>query len=752
MQGAVFRKIILGLCYLTAFALSIKSLREPDLWWQIRTGEWIIDNLRVPVTDIFSYTMYGSEWINIKWGFEVFAAFISGIAGPESVFVLQAMIALVIVYFFSLLTKVFGKNDFDVSAFAFALIITLIGAEYRINGRPEMMSHMFVCIFLYLLFTFNPANRKIYLLIPLQVLWANTHEAFGAGLVMIFIFTLSWWIVWFKDRKNLASTKKEALTLSLVLLLSTVSLLINPYGLKLLLRPLNIMSQVYENKFTTELFSFTNPLYWQKEAYIGLFILAAVGLAVYHEYRRRKKLQQKILVSGPELGYLITLTAFVYLAMTAYRNIVLFILLSFPLLYYSITIVFSKLHRRFGSNGKPLRVLALVCLSVFYILIVSNRFYELSGSRNNFGLEVLSNNNPVDAADWINQNGLKNKRCFSDYLTSSCLLWKLQPGFKTFIDLRDLDVFPQEFFQRFLTAVNYPEAFFKEDSVSKFDYVVLFRPQFKTLHSYLYNDSVYACKYVDAVAAVYEKTDSFSRGDIFSECRPVKSSNFSSAVNHILNPFYKPFDYRSINNDYIAASYYLDVFRYDLSKLRAEKIINRSKERDKGFELMGIINYEMAMRRKDSPEAAAFLDQSRDYYLEALRLNRENLNATTGLGQVFLTRGDYKSSLAKFERTLELDPENYNAFIMAAESSRLLMRQKRDKDTGLLKKSLNYFIKAEKLNPGNPYLLMNIGMLFHTMNNCPKATDYFHRIKDDPYLEVENRNAVLRYLRECEKK
>jgi len=76
-------KLTLIFCYLIAFALSIKNFREPDLWWQIRTGEWILQNHSVPRVDVFSYTMQGAEWINIKWGFEVLAAIVSKLTGPE---------------------------------------------------------------------------------------------------------------------------------------------------------------------------------------------------------------------------------------------------------------------------------------------------------------------------------------------------------------------------------------------------------------------------------------------------------------------------------------------------------------------------------------------------------------------------------------------------------------------------------------------------------------------------------------------
>src|SRR6185436_1509297 len=111
------------------------------------------------------------------------------------------------------------------------------------------------------------------------------------------------------------------------------------------------------------------------------------------------------------------------------------------------------------------------------LLVVSGRYYGITNSRDRFGLEVLSSFNPSGAGDYIKSEHLEKKKCFADYLTSSYLMWKLQPDYKTYIDLRDLDIFPPEVFDRFMQAVNSPAAFHHLDSVEHFDYVVLFRPQ-----------------------------------------------------------------------------------------------------------------------------------------------------------------------------------------------------------------------------------------------------------------------------------
>jgi hypothetical protein len=75
-----------------------------------------------------------------------------------------------------------------------------------------------------------------------------------------------------------------------------------------------------------------------------------------------------------------------------------------------------------------------------YLSVTTNSFYNAFLPNETYGIGINSSKNPVGASAFIKENHL-NGPAFSDYLISSYLLWSLQPDFKTFIDLRDLDVF-----------------------------------------------------------------------------------------------------------------------------------------------------------------------------------------------------------------------------------------------------------------------------------------------------------------------
>jgi len=609
-----------------------------------------------------------------------------------------------------------------------------------------MISHLFTLIFLFLLQKnkIKPANQ-LYLLIPLQMLWANLHEAFGIGLVIMLIYTASSWFEYFFA----GTERKNSIRLTIVTALSLASVAINPQGLALLARPFNIMSQVYTNKYTTELLDISSYEWWKKEAYLALIIslVSIVFLTMRKANTINSKSRIKDLMLRFSHPYFLTILAFLYLGITAYRNLIFLSLVCFPIFHLGF---FNLLHSKNAiakNKSTWLNLLSAVLPIIFYVGIVSNKYYEWTKSRDRFGLEVLTVNNPVGAAKYIAQHKLEGKKCFSDYLTSSYLLWRNQPAFETYIDLRDLDVFPPEFFNDFLRDINSPLDFHRLDSINKFDYAVIFRPQFDALHAQLYNDSIYALKYVDAVAAVYEKTDSFSREDIFSDCLPEKTGTFANALNKILNPFYKSYDYENVETDYIAANYFMTVGRIDLAKSRADSMIAANGY--KGKELMAQINYRLYSNEPNDSTRSVLLSNAETLYRESLRQNPNYAPSLLGKGLVHLAQRNFAAAVKVLGKCIEIEPENVQAHLSIADAYKELMvlsSRKKDEYRNLM---IDHFREANNLNPGNPMVIANLGFVYFQMNDCDHAVEFLSQISNDMRLNEEDRLAAQKCIRQC---
>jgi tetratricopeptide (TPR) repeat protein len=752
----------------TAWVIGIKQLREPDLWWQLRTGEWILSHGRVMAKDIFSYTFQGTSWINVKWGFEVIIALFSKIGGPEFVMLFQSVINLLILYFLWKVYQLFKKYIFienDVlrdAAMFIAAFVVLAACEYRMNGRPEMVSHLFTVIFLFFLmrYRFSP-GRFIYYLIPLQVLWTNLHEAYGTGMVMVSAFTgaeLLYLLLLEKHSLRLLWQQHRALLITLAGCLLAPAL--HPYGVRMILHPYEIFSQVGENKFTTELFGWQTRLYWQKEAWIALAVLLISVPAFFYQPlyadkagKKKKGLpvwKRPFVTFGP--GYLLLYILFFYLASTAYRNIPFLILVAAPLIAFSL--------RRFGrrvrlSSNVAAYLLVLTGVAT-YILIVSNVWYKLADDdRYRYGLRVDEFQNPIGTASYIRENNLKGNE-FSDFLVSNYLLWKLSPDFKTFIDLRDLDVFPAGFFRNFGYLDYYPGSVMELDSQYNFNYAVLYRAGFIPLHEYFFNSPVWTPVYADPVGAIYLRNNSANKSlmakapagkDIFHDPEVVKPSGISRMVSYLFNPFWKPVIKPNIPITLIAADYYTSVSQYELAMKKAKEALEIPGAKAMAWQYMGDIHLQLAMKDSIPSRSDSLVRLANLEYQNAIGLDKHLAKGFYGLGRTAMMRQDYPGALAYFKKATQYDPALENAWLGMAESAGAILRNSGNSDK-LFNQRIEYLNNALSLDPTNLKLQFYLGVSYGQSGDCDKALEFLEKAPSYPGARKEDvelaRNIIIR--------
>ncbi|MBL4715251.1 MAG: hypothetical protein JKX95_01345, partial [Bacteroidia bacterium] len=396
------------LLLLTAAALGIRHLREPDIWWMLRTGEWMVENGRVVSQDVFSFTFQGVEWINVKWLFEVVIFYISKISGPECIPILQSLVnVLLLTYLLKTTHKLRSKIVEEKKVISVGLIIAgfimLFACEFRMIGRPEMTSHLMTVLFLfqYISYRLSP-SKKIYWIIPLQILWVNAHEAFAIGMVISTVFLIAGIIEYYylKRDKSRGFIFPKHLARSSVL--SILAVAINPNGIKMLAHPFVIFSQVGENKFTLELFSFTTDYYWQqKESILMILVLALTltGLVMTAYKKTKKKNWLNNFIETFGLGYIGMVFLFFYLALSAHRNIPFFIFCSLPTVAITLDMVGNVVLKKFKLNYEVFRKTAYICLIIigigFYLSIVTNVYYNLFNEREKYGLGIYPIKNPV---------------------------------------------------------------------------------------------------------------------------------------------------------------------------------------------------------------------------------------------------------------------------------------------------------------------------------------------------------------------
>lgn len=500
---------ILGtLLIITIVVLCLRQIREPDLWWQLRTGVWIIENGEVPQVDVFSYTFAGEPWLNVKWGSEVLQALVAQTFGVSFLPLLQIAFTLATFWF---LWAIFKHMQIDNKisplarlGFIIASIVVLYTIAFRLNTRPEMASHFFAILYVWLFLSYRNGNKKIIFILPLlQCLWANMHEAYGMGLVISIVFLCSFFVEQKLIEKQKKPLEKSFYLLALLIFVSWLFVAIHPSGSRMLFHPIEIFSQLGQNKFTTELYSFKMKDYWSYTAFLNLIIAFFVGRSIFIN-RKNIAFYQRF-----GLGYLILLAAFFYLSLSANRNIPFFALLALPLFAVTIQKMLKEKHLVY----LPKIVMAVMIFG--YFAVVSNAFYNTFLPGEKYGLRINPEKNAVGLCKYIKDQNIEGK-AFTDYIISSYMLWELQPNFKTFVDLRDLDIFNAEFLNFALGALADPtfkitatEGIWEYfDNRSKFDFLAIStNPTFKPLLDLLDGSSNFELAYADKISRLYLRRD-----------------------------------------------------------------------------------------------------------------------------------------------------------------------------------------------------------------------------------------------------
>ena len=60
-----------GILLFGLLAMTARNAVDPDLWWHLRTGQWIAETGHVPLSDPFSFTRAGHTWVSHEWLSEV---------------------------------------------------------------------------------------------------------------------------------------------------------------------------------------------------------------------------------------------------------------------------------------------------------------------------------------------------------------------------------------------------------------------------------------------------------------------------------------------------------------------------------------------------------------------------------------------------------------------------------------------------------------------------------------------------------
>jgi hypothetical protein len=280
-------------------------LKDGDTGMHLRTGDWIAAHGKVPDQDIFSYTQPGAPWYAFQWCSAVLYSKLNADAGIKAVaFVSGIAIALWIAV---LMQAMIGMRVQGLMAIFLALAAGN-AASIHYLARPHLFTMLFLGLSVWLVETDREhPSRRVWLLVPLTVLWTNIHS----GFVILPAYLGAICVGTFLEDGGIARAKRWAA----IFASCVAATLVNPYGIKLHLHILSFLSGPVATKVVDEYQSPQfrgEPMYW-----FLLLLFAALMMAGISAYRRSFTDAAVILL-------------FAAAALTSARNIPLFMTAALP--------------------------------------------------------------------------------------------------------------------------------------------------------------------------------------------------------------------------------------------------------------------------------------------------------------------------------------------------------------------------------------------------------------------------------------
>jgi hypothetical protein len=230
------RGLVVAAAALTVFWIVVfnpRLLNDGDTYWHLATGGWILDHLRAPHVDPFSFTHLGQPWVAHEWLSEVVMTAVFRLGGWTGVVVLFGLAtALSVALFLGYLARWMGPLALGVTAWL------SIGCMWiGLFARPHLLALPLMIIWTATLLEARGRKRAPPLwLAALLILWANLHGSFVFGALVAAPLALEAGLEGWRDPWPVVRGW------GLFALACLVAVLITPNGLDSLTYPFQIMN------------------------------------------------------------------------------------------------------------------------------------------------------------------------------------------------------------------------------------------------------------------------------------------------------------------------------------------------------------------------------------------------------------------------------------------------------------------------------------------------------------------------------
>ena len=629
-----------------------------DLPRQMKNGEDILHGrFDVLTKNVYSYTEPDQTFGNHHWGSGVIFYLLHQAVGYDGMSVFKVVLML---FTFALLFHVAAKKaDFWLVAFlSLPVILILLG---RSSFRPEMFSYFFVALYLYFLNDLeeHPERKRIFWLIPFQLVWTNMHIFFVAGILLVGGFLFEKLVLAsFHGRKGFSAEggsafggknlKKNILVKKLILLLACLTLVIfiNPFGLIDAFTGFELNSTEDSPISSAETVSVSSVLRSSPKSsnipaviFMPLVILSALSFVAgfWKKSSRQAPIFYFLATAGTAvLGYHVV------------RSLPLFGLMLLPAVSGNLNGVFITVKKLFSDRWpereKVLRELLPIIL-IAVLLYFTFLARELIRPYEKIGIGITTQSE--SSANFFKEQGLKGP-IFNDTDIGSYIIGNLYPQEKVFSDNRFRDAYSAGFFKNIYTPIIWDDEVWKIES-DRYNFNVIFLYHYGEvdgIRKFIQNrmrDYDWPLVYADEYAVIFIKRNEENRGII--DKFQITPDNAGNKLSHLLES--------TDSDEMIAGADLLALMgRFDLAMLSYMKVVSQWPERGKVWLVLGRTELTRADQQNSNPTLALLFMQ------QAINHGWKTWESYSYLALAYFRTGQLDKAREAVNEELKLDPNN----------------------------------------------------------------------------------------------
>jgi hypothetical protein len=439
-RALTIQRLMLAVLFILLFVMAVRVPTDPDTWWHIRSGEYIVDHKDVPRTDPFSYTRYGEKWIDHSWGaqlviYGVYDLFGGGHEPGDSG---NIGLALYVAGLATLgMAFVYLMCDGNVYLRAFVVVLGAAAAAVFWSPRPQMFSFMLGALVLYVLHLYKRERLDRLWLIPLiMLIWANLHGGFAIGFIFLF-GSIAGEVLGhlFNGGDPDVVTWRRLRKMAVITAISIPIIAINPSGVQMLAYPFRTVGIGALQDFIQEWASPNfHEVYTWPFMVLLLGVLAAAGLS-----SRRIDWTDLTLVTGTAI-----------MALTAGRNIAVFAIAATPVLSRHINVWLADRGWQLRPRRRMSRTMLIVNWTLL-LVITSFGVVKIAVALNEKTVhQAQADRFPVELAAFLNETPPPG-HMFNSYNWGGYLMFAA-PDVPVYVDGRT-DLYNDAFLREYLSII-----------------------------------------------------------------------------------------------------------------------------------------------------------------------------------------------------------------------------------------------------------------------------------------------------------